>query len=535
MEYINLVNIKVDDKNLEFEFLYKSKNNDNNEIYFKDQNMKEYFGQITKPENKITYSYNDETCYIEKILFKLPIKQYGKLNIFIKINNTEKELKIRDNKNNLITETNNPYCIFLHKYKIQISFDNIKISKRSFCNKIKYELNKQIYGIKKYHKIFPYRFLKTKKRKWYLFNDRLLYGDDNAEQLFKYINTHYPKFAKKCYFVLDKNSLSINRVKGIGKVLKFGTLKHKIKFLNSRMVISSHSSYLDNCFNPFNIEEMTLYKDIINKKFVFLQHGVVMNDVRQYLNRELTTADLFITSTNDEYNYIKQKDFLYEPNMIACTGLPRFDKLENNIKEKIILISPTWRVLNTDVEFKNMPYFKMFKSLLSNSKLNKMIKENNYIIKFLLHPMFAKYKELFEELENENIKILETSKIKYFELFNECSIFITDYSSIHFDVAFLKKPIIYYQFDKEYFFKKHYQLGYFDYDKQGFGKVVETEEEIMNEIKYYIDNNCNIRDEYKDRIEKTFKYLDHENSKRVFEKIQEIDNGDINYRFNDVH
>ena len=73
--------------------------------------------------------------------------------------------------------------------------------------------------------------------------------------------------------------------------------------------------------------------------------------------------------------------------------------------------------------------------------------------------MFAKYKKLFEELENENIKILETSKIKYFELFNECSIFITDYSSIHFDVAFLKKPIIYYQFDKEYFFKKHYQLG----------------------------------------------------------------------------
>ena len=68
------------------------------------------------------------------------------------------------------------------------------------------------------------------------------------------------------------------------------------------MVISSHSSYLDNCFNPFNINEMSVYKDIINKKFVFLQHGVIMNDVRQYLNREFTTADLFVTSTNDEYN-----------------------------------------------------------------------------------------------------------------------------------------------------------------------------------------------------------------------------------------
>ena len=149
MKYINLVNIRVNDENLEFEFLYKNKNNDDNEIYFKDQNMKEYFGKITKTENKITYTYNNEVCFIEKILFTLPIKQYGKLKIFIKINNTERELEIRDNKNNLITETNNPFCIFLYKYKIKISFDNIEINKRIFCDKIKYELKKQIYGIKK--------------------------------------------------------------------------------------------------------------------------------------------------------------------------------------------------------------------------------------------------------------------------------------------------------------------------------------------------------------------------------------------------
>ena len=43
-------------------------------------------------------------------------------------------------------------------------------------------------------------------------------------------------------------------------------------------------------------EEMDLYKDIVNKKFVFIPHGVVKDDVRIYLNRELIMPDLITTS-----------------------------------------------------------------------------------------------------------------------------------------------------------------------------------------------------------------------------------------------
>ncbi|BEJ86313.1 hypothetical protein B10525_14460 [Campylobacter jejuni] len=32
---------------------------------------------------------------------------------------------------------------------------------------------------------------------------------------------------------------------------------------------------------------------------------------------------------------------------------------------------------------------------------------------------------------------------------------ITDYSSVAFEMAVLKKPVIYYQFDKDEFFAKH--------------------------------------------------------------------------------
>ena len=536
MKYINLVNVSIKNKNIEFEFLYKNKYfNKNRAIYFEDELQRKYFCNIKQCNNEVNYSYNNETCYISKVMLNMPIAQYGKMKILLKENDKILELDIRDNKNELISERNNPYTIFLNKYKIKISLDNIQIIKRNFGDKIIYEIEKQIYGIKKYKRLFIFRFLKMKKRKYYLFNDRLLYGDDNSEQLFRYINENYPKFAKKCYFVLDKNSTSINRIRKIGKVLKYGSFNHKFKFLNSKMVISSHSSYLDNSFNPFSIQEMNMYKDIINKKFVFLPHGVIMNDVRQYLNRELITADLFITSTRQEYQYIMQEDFMYETDMVACTGLPRFDRLKNNKNSKIILISPTWRALGENMKFENSQYFKVYRSLLTNSKLKEILKKEGYKIKFLLHPVFAKYKDLFNDIDDKYIEILETSKIKYFELFNECDIFITDYSSIHFDVAYLKKPIIYYQFDKEYFFKKHYNKGYFDYEKHGFGKIVEKEEQLINEIQYYIQNNCQIKKEYKEKIENTFIYFDHNNSKRTFNRLIELDNrNNVDYRFNNI-
>jgi len=537
MKFINLSNVKINNLIIEFEFLYKDTSIKNDTcIFLEDENQKRHNCKVSKCQNKIVFSYNNnEEVEIAKVLIKMPISNYGKMKIKLQDEKGTFELKIHNNKNEVISSKQNPYIIFQKDHKINILEDGIEITSKKFGEKIKYELSKQLYGLKKYNKLFIYRIFKVRNPKYYLFNDRLLYGDDNAEELFSYINKNHPNFAKKCYFVLDKESSSIDRIKKVGKVLKYGSFSHKIKFINCKMVLSSHSSYLGNTFNPFTIEEMDVYKDIINKKFVFLQHGVIMNDVREYLNRELTTADLFTVSTKKEYEYLTSQDFMYEEEMIIGTGLPRFDKLKNDIKN-VILISPTWRNLDEKVKFEDSEYYKKYRSLLENKRLNELLKKNNYKIKFLLHPVFAEYKYLFKNLSNKYIEILESSKIRYFELFNECAIFITDYSSIHFDVATLKKPIIYYQFDKKYFFNKHYKSGYFDYEKDGFGKVIENEDEIIDDIKYYLNNDCKIDEEYKKKIEETFLYTDNNNSKRVYEEIIKLDNNqDINYRFNNVH
>ena len=56
----------------------------------------------------------------------------------------------------------------------------------------------------------------------------------------------------------------------------------------------------------------------------------------------------------------------------------------------------------------------------------------------------------------------------YQELFNNSSVLVTDYSSVFFDFAYLKKPVIYYHPIDDY----HYENSYFDYETMGFGDVV---------------------------------------------------------------
>lgn len=531
LKKVNLITATIEkNQTLKIEIIYELENEfDNFKIYFEDKNNKKYEGNCIKANNTT------------KVLFCVPI-QFNIYTLKIEENSIDYNTIFLDNKGEKIINSPNQYQIFTNDYIIAINPNGkIVIKKRKIGDKFKYEISKLIYSKKMNGKICLLRLLKHKE-KYYLFNDRILYGDDNAEQLFIHINKKHKKIAKKCYFVIDKNSNRIHDLKKIGRVLKYGSIKHKIKYLNAKMVISSHASYYDRVYNPFNEKEMEFYKDIICKRFVFVQHGVIMNDVHSLLQRSHTIADLIVTTTNEEYNNVNTPEYMYEEKMIVCTGLPRFDKLLDN-RKKVILISPTWRAYLTNVEytddknnsFLTSEYYTTYASLLQNKELLNSIKEKGYVIKFLLHPAFQEYKDYFFSLSNDNVKIIFTQDIKYSDLFNECSLFITDYSSIHFDVAFLEKPIIYYQFDREKFFESHYTKGYYDYERDGFGQVIENEKELIEKIEYYLKNSCEIEMKYKKKIEETFRYLNRENSERVYKEILKLEEKPEKvYRFNNI-
>ena len=62
-------------------------------------------------------------------------------------------------------------------------------------------------------------------------------------------------------------------------------------------------------------------------------------------------------------------------------------------------------------------------------------------------------------------------------LFAKTALLVTDYSSVAFEIAYIEKPVIYYQFDAEQFYDGgHLGFGgYFDFARDGFGPVCETE------------------------------------------------------------
>lgn len=535
---VNLVNVKiVEDRIANIEILYKTNNETHNiKAYLKTEHQNYDF-------DVQTYSFSQEVNY-NKLTLNIKIDTENIYKFILEDNNQKfEDVEFLDNKDQKINELEIPYKVFIKGSTLTIDGETatFTVTKYKVFGKLKYELSKIFKARKLYHKWYILNLFKTGE-KYYLLNDRIMYGDDNAEQLFRYINQEDKNFSKYTYFVLDKNSPNFKDISKAGKVLKYGSLKHKLKYINSKMIMSSHASYYDRVFNPFNEQEMSVYKDKINKQFVFLQHGVIMNDVHNFLNREHIIADLFITTTKPEYEDIAQ-NYMYDKNAIVCTGLARFDRLKDE-RKKIILIAPTWRAFLENVEYSNdkensleeSEFYKKYQSLLNKKEILDEIKKYGYKIQFLLHPASEKYKQSFLNLQNENVEVLSTKDIRYSTLFKECALFITDYSSTHFDVAFLQKPIIYYQFDQEKFFTAHYNRGYFDYEKDGFGELIKDEDDIVNKIIFYIKNNCQIEDKYKNTIENTFHYLDHNNSKRTLEEIKKLSKKhEKNYRFNLVH
>lgn len=81
--------------------------------------------------------------------------------------------------------------------------------------------------------------------------------------------------------------------------------------------------------------------------------------------------------------------------------------------------------------------------------------------------------------------------------------------------------MIYCQFDREDFFRGGHVCvqGYFDYERDGFGEVTYDLESTVDKIIEYVENDCKLKDKYRERIDRFFAFNDQNNCQRVLEKI----------------
>lgn len=365
----------------------------------------------------------------------------------------------------------------------------------------------------------------------WLLMDRETKADDNAEHLYRYMMKNHPE--QKCYFALNKTAPDWKRLERDGfNLVEFGSKEFEIRLRQSNKVISSHlEKHINDYFGD-------LYE--YSKKFIFLQHGVTKDNLSAWTNTK-KNLHCFITTTEPEYQSIKADFGTYKltEKEVVLTGFPRYDSLlsKNQTNCKRILIMPTWRnnIVGQNVgigsntrtlnnSFMETQYAQSWYSLLHSSELKKLIDEYNYEIIFAPHPNIEPYLKLLNVPEHIKVwsGLYETESIQ--DLFGRCSILITDYSSVAFDMAYLNKAIVYYQFDKESFFSgvHTYQKGYFSYDDDGFGPVVENQEKLLLELEVIMKNG-HAKSEYQHRIQKTFPFQDGNNCERVYQAIINLD------------
>ena len=145
------------------------------------------------------------------------------------------------------------------------------------------------------------------------------------------------------------------------------------------------------------------------------------------------------------------------------------------------------------------------------------MRRKGYTGDFYLHPSFMKQCNDF--VENDVIRVGKEPADTNL-LIGQCSILITDYSSAQFEGAYLDTPVIYPQYDADTFSDNHTgNDGYFDYEKDGFGPVCYDLDSTVSSIISYIENDCENIEPYKTRAKEFFVYRDHNNSRRIFEKL----------------
>ena len=162
-------------------------------------------------------------------------------------------------------------------------------------------------------------------------------------------------------------------------------------------------------------------------------------------------------------------------------------------------------------------YFKSINDVLNDEDLINHILSKGYTLIFKPHRNLMKFLSTFDI----NSKIEIGDKISYTDIFNHASLIISDFSSVIFDFAYLKKPVIYYQREKNYHF--NVDQAYFDYESMGFGPVTRTLGDFEAEVIKLIDDDCQMEEIYKSRVDEFFKYIDNNNSERVIGDVLDLD------------
>lgn len=366
--------------------------------------------------------------------------------------------------------------------------------------------------------------------------DRVHDADDNAERLFEHLR--HERRDINAWFVLEEGTPDWARMRLThgSRVVAYGSETWRALLRNAEWLISSHSD--QPIANPSPVLRTT--NRVAPWKLAFLQHGVIKDDLSPWLNNY--PHDLIVTSTEPEYHSLVDDGTSYAATAkeVRLTGLPRFDRLLRKGAEvrpadrDLVLVGPTWRSWlslplrtgsqrrETRAQFWESEYLRAWMALLASPEIADAVARRGWRLGFMPHPNLQ---HVLDELSlPAHVEPIEFHGEDVQGLYARLGLFVTDYSSVAFNAAYLDRPSVYYQFDRDAVLGGLHvgRPGYFSYEEHGFGPVATTHEAAVAAIVASIERGPVPGEPYAARIATTFPDRDGGACARVVAALEEL-------------
>jgi len=240
------------------------------------------------------------------------------------------------------------------------------------------------------------------------------------------------------------------------------------------------------------------------KRLVFDQDTSASPKYKQQFYRQRKDWD-FLVSANPFSTKTFRSCFLYEGEMLEY-GYPRNDilywpnknEIAQQLKEKLgipkakktILYAPTWR----DDQHYGSGQYKF--ELALDLKLMKERLQDDYVVLLRTHHYISDHIDV-SGLGDFVINLSSYDDIS--EIYLISDICITDYSSVFFDYANLKRPILFYTYDFDKY-KNQLRGFYIDMNTEVPGPLLYTSEQVVQAI----EDIDEITEEYKERYDQFY-------------------------------
>lgn len=381
----------------------------------------------------------------------------------------------------------------------------------------KIKKNKRVFAYYLYHKFFTKMPIKENYVMCESFFGKSY--SDSPKYIYEYLNKNYPGKYKFVWVINKKTEIPYHPI--------------KVKRFSIR-----YCYYLAVCkYNIFNVRQPEWVRKRKGNVFLETWHGTPLKKLvfdqeevmgasplyKAQFYKQSRVWDYLISANHFSTEAFKSA-FLFNKEILEY-GYPRNDILHSENKEEIaakirkklnipegkktILYAPTWR----DDEYYGRGEYKF--ALKLDLRLLKKELGEDYVVLLRTHYFIADSLDV-TGLEDFAINVSKYDDIS--ELYLISDMLITDYSSVFFDFANLKRPILFYMYDLDKY-RDMLRGFYLDIESEVPGPILYTSEEVLEAIKNIDEVSTEYQEKYDAFYERFCSLEDGHAAERVAKRV----------------